>query len=92
MQGNLGESWLKWAVELEEEASCDVEAGLDLGQNLGNYIAKTQPYINHEKLMSVLLEELGAILSQEELEVIAKNTESSVREYIQKKLHHFDVA
>jgi predicted hydrocarbon binding protein len=92
MSSNFSESWLEWAIQIEDEAACDIEAGLDLGQYLGQYLAKSQGYISHEKLMSILQEELGAILSQEDLEVIAKKTENCVRDYIKKKFHNFDVA
>lgn len=92
MSSNFSESWLEWAIQIEDEAACDVEAGLDLGQYLGQYLAKSQGYISHEKLISMLQEELGAILSQEDLEVIARETENQVRNYIQKKFHNCDVA
>ena len=62
MTAKFDEAWLERAIKLEDEANCDIEAGLDLGQYLGQYIAKTQSYVSREKLMSVLQEELGTIL------------------------------
>lgn len=38
MSDNFNEYWLKWAVEIEDEADCDIEAGLYLGQHLGEYL------------------------------------------------------
>jgi hypothetical protein len=92
MSSNLNEEWLKWAVQLEDEAACDIEAGLNIGQHLGEYIANSQGYINHEKLMSILKEELGAFLSQEELEIIANATQNYVSERVKEKLRSFEVA
>lgn len=85
-------SWLQWAVQLEDEANCDVDAGLDLGQNLGVYLVKTQSHISHEKLMAILQEELGNILSQEEIEEIVEKTESNIFDYLQQKFKVSDVA
>jgi hypothetical protein len=65
------EEWLREAARLEDEAGCDIQAGPDLGANLGIYLASAKSYINHEKLMSILQEELGDLLSPEDLETIA---------------------
>ncbi len=92
MSGNFDEKWLEWAIQIEDEVGCDIEAGLDLGQDLGEYIAKTQGRINHEKLMSILQEELGNLLSQEELETIANATQNCVRERLKEKFHSAEVA
>ncbi|MGL5871072.1 MAG: hypothetical protein ACRC2R_01680 [Xenococcaceae cyanobacterium] len=56
MNTNFNESWLEWAVKIEEEAGCDLQAGLPKDKNFQTYIEKTQRYINHEKLISVLQE------------------------------------
>jgi len=92
MSINFDENWLKWAVQIEDEANCDIQAGLDLDQNLEEYIAKTQGHINHEKLMSVLQEELGNILSSEDLEMIADATQNCVRDRLKEKFQSFEVA
>lgn len=92
MSGKFGEKWLDWAVEIEEKADCDIEAGSDLGRYLGEYLAKSRNYINREKLMSFLQEELGNLLSQRELEEIANATQNYAREHIQEKIQSSEVA
>ncbi len=92
MSRNFDETWLKWAVKIEEEANCDVQAGPDLGQHLGEHLANSQGYINHERLMVVLKEELGSFLSQNDLEVIANATQDCVRDRIKEKLQSSEVA
>lgn len=92
MSSNFNEEWLKWAIQLEDEAACDIEAGLNIGQHLGEYIANSQGYINREKLMSILKEELGSILSQEDLEMIANATQSCAHERVKEKIRAFEVA
>lgn len=92
MSIKFNEDWLKWAIQIEDEVGCDIDAGLDLGQHLGEYIAKSQSYINHEKLMSILQEELGTLLSQEDLEMIADATQKCVHNRLKEKFHSFEVA
>jgi hypothetical protein len=92
MNTNFNDSWLEWAVQIEEEAGCDVQAGLPLGKHLKDYIEQTQRYINHEKLISVLQEELGAILSSEDIEKIALDTQKRANEVIKEKAKPFHVA
>lgn len=92
MNINFDENLLRWAVQIEDEVNCDIQAGLDLGQNLEKYIAKTQAHINQEKLMSVLQEELGNILSSEDLEIIADVTQNCVRDRLKEKYRSIEVA
>ena len=92
MSSNLNDDWLKWAVEIEDEAGCDIQAGLNLGQHSGEYLAKSQGYINNEKLISVLQEKLGTILSQEELEEIVDAMQEDVHNRIREKLNSVEVA
>ncbi|MGF1539313.1 MAG: hypothetical protein ACFCU5_02505 [Pleurocapsa sp.] len=92
MNTNFNDSWLEWAVQIEEEAGCDVQAGLPLGKHFKEYIEYTQRYINHEKLMSVLQEELGEILSSEDIEQIAIDTQKRANEVIKEKAKPFHAA
>lgn len=92
MSDKFNDAWLEWAVEIEDEAGCDVEAGLNLGQHLGEYLAKSQGYINNEKLMSVLQEKLGAVLSQEELEEVVDAMQKDVHNRIIEKFNSVEVA
>jgi hypothetical protein len=85
MNANSNESWLEWAVQIEEEASCDIQAGLRLGKHFKEYVGLTQRYINHEKLISVLREELGEILSSEDIEQIAIDTQKRANDAIKGK-------
>ncbi len=62
------EKWLREAVKIEDEAGCDIHAGLELGQNLGKYVKNAKSYINRQKLISILEEEYEEILSPQYLE------------------------
>lgn len=92
MSINFSDEWLQWAVELEDEAGCDIEAGLNVGQHLGEYLAKRQSYINQEKFMTILQEELGNLLSQAEIEKIVDAMQQDVHNRIREKLQSPEVA
>lgn len=92
MTGEYGDKWLDWAIRIEEQAGCDIEAGLELGQHLGDYLVKSQNYINREKLMLLLREELGEILSPTELEEMANAIQDIARDPIIEKLQNSKVA
>ena len=40
--GFNNEAWLEWAIQAEDEAECGIQAGLNLGSHLGEYIRKSQ--------------------------------------------------
>jgi len=56
------EKWLREAVAAEDEADCDIHAGLELGQNLGEYVTNAKSYIDRQKLISVLKEGFEVVL------------------------------
>jgi hypothetical protein len=90
MEGNmrLDESWMNWALQIEEDLDSDISAGLDIGEHLGEYLtqlAESKNCLSKEKLMAVLQEELGSVLSQDDLELIASATQNLVRERIHEK-------
>lgn len=80
------EEWLRQAVRLEDEADCDIEAGFNWGSDISNYIANRKSLINHNRLMSILQEELGNLLDQEDLEAIANSFQDQVRDRVIEKL------
>jgi|GEM_PF-1661085 len=83
------EKWLREAVAIEDEANCDIHAGLELGQNLGKYVTNTKNSINRQKLLSVLEEGFDGILSLNEIEEMAdelqKQAQEKARKIIQAK-------
>jgi phosphopantetheinyl transferase len=67
MNISFNESWLEWAVQIEEEAGCDIQAGLPIDKNFKEYIKQTKRYIEREKSRSVLQEESEKIISPEDI-------------------------
>ncbi len=86
MNLEFDEKWLEKAIQIEDEAGCDVQAGLDLGRNSATYIATAKSYIDHEKLMLILKEGLGNLFALEELEALAVNLQNCTRDCVIEKL------
>lgn len=87
MNFEFDEKWLEKAIQIEDEAGYDAQAGLDLGRNSGAYIAAAKSYIDHEKLMLVLKEGMGDLLTLEELEAFAIDFQNRVRDRVIEKFH-----
>jgi phage terminase large subunit-like protein len=90
MEGNMrfDESWMNWALQIEEDLDSDISAGLDIGEHLGEYLtelSESKNCLSKEKLMAVLQEELGNVLSEDDLESIVSDTQSLVRKRIHEK-------
>jgi hypothetical protein len=85
---NTEQNWMNWALQVEDDLDSEISAGLDIGEHLGEYLtemAESQNCLSRDKLMTVLQEELGSVLSQDDLESIASATQSLVRERIHEK-------
>ena len=79
------EKWLKEAVALEDEAGCDIHAGLELGQNLGKYVTTAKSYLDRQKLISILKEGYDEILSQQDIEEMADKLQKVAQETVREK-------
>jgi hypothetical protein len=86
------QSWLDWAVSVEQEAGCDVEAGPDVGQLLVEYINQLEGSVTYKRLLEFLKEELGSVLPIEEIETIADSTLKDVSERMQEKRSNIKAA
>ena len=78
------EKWLREAVAIEDEADCDIHAGLELGQNLDEYVTNAKSYINRQKLISVLKDGFEEILSPTDIEEIADELQKEAQEKARK--------
>lgn len=85
MEFRLDEAELRELAQIEAETNCDIGAGFDWGQNLGNYLSQATRTLNHEKLLEVLRESLGSVLSQDELEDAANSIQQQLRNRVIEK-------
>ena len=72
-------SWLKWAVQLEDEADCDIEAGVNA--NIDNVSVD----VESEQLIAELKEAFGSSLSDQELKKIADVAEKHIQKQVIKE-------
>jgi heme oxygenase len=86
MNSQFDETWLLKAMQLETEANCDIQAGLNIENKADIYLESAQSYINHERLLSMLREELGTLFKEAELEDLAVDFQARAREKVIEKL------
>jgi hypothetical protein len=79
MNFKITEAEAREFAQLEEAAGCDVGAGFDWGQGLGKFLASTNSYVDHEKLLALLHDRLGTVLSREEIEDAACTIQTQLR-------------
>lgn len=86
MEFKLDEAELRQLAQIEAETHCDIGAGFDWGQSLGNYLSQATHAVNQARLLEVLRDSLGDVLSQEELEEAAQNIQEQLRNRVIEKL------
>ncbi|MFM7887557.1 MAG: hypothetical protein ACKPCM_12890 [Pseudanabaena sp.] len=57
-------------AQIEDEADCDISAGFDHGENLGNYLSQSLNSISYNQLSEILHNSFGNALSAEEIDKI----------------------
>lgn len=55
-------------AQIEDEADCDISAGFDHGENLGNYLSQALNSISYDQLKEMLHNRFGNALSVEKLD------------------------
>jgi hypothetical protein len=73
-------------AKFEAEANCDISAGSDWGTHLDQVMAVALNQINPAKLVEVLSQQLGNILSSEEIEDLAANFQMQALAKVSEKL------
>lgn len=63
MQLMLDQEWVREAVRIEEEAGCDIEAGFELGANLGEFLQNPSGFSDFFELRSVIISEFLKLLA-----------------------------
>ena len=55
-------------AQIEDEADCDISAGFDHGENLGNYLSQALNSVSYDQLKEMLHNRFGDTLSVEKLD------------------------
>lgn len=85
MEFKVTEDEARAFAQLEAAAGCDVGAGFDWGASLGKFLASANSYVDHEKLVELLRDRLGTVLSQEEIEDAARSFQVQLRDRVMEK-------
>jgi hypothetical protein len=87
MEFKITENEAREFAQIEASAECDIGAGFDWGTSLGKFLASANSYVDHEKLVELLRDRLGTVLSPEEIEDAARSFQSQLRDRIVEKYH-----
>lgn len=85
MEFKITEAEAREFARQEVAAGCDIGAGFDWGASLGTFLATAHSSVDHEKLLELLSERLGTVLSQEEIEDAARSFQAQLRDRIIEK-------
>lgn len=90
MNTSLDMSEAQWAemLAIEEETNCDISAGFDYGQNTSAYLALGKKYIDSEKLLALLHEQLDPFLTPEDIDDVAKDLINHTKNLVEVKLRN----
>jgi hypothetical protein len=73
-------------AKFEAEANCDISAGTDWGTHLDQVMAVALNQINLAQLIEVLSQQLGNVLSSEEIEDLTANFQTQALAQVAEKL------
>jgi hypothetical protein len=65
-------------AQIEDEADCDISAGFDLGESLGNYLSQCLNSVSYEQLKEMLHNRVGNALSVEELDEVVSSIQQEL--------------
>lgn len=85
MEFKITEDDAREFAQLEVSAGCDIGAGFDWGTSLGSFLASANHCVDHEKLVELLRDRLGTVLSQEEIEDAARSFQAQLRDRVFEK-------
>ena len=85
MEFKITEAEAREFARQEAAAGCDVGAGFDWGASLGTFLASAHSSVDHEKLVELLRDRLGTVLSQEEIEDADRRVQVQLRDRVIEK-------
>jgi len=86
MKFTVTEAEARQMAQFEEEAGCDISAGPDWGSDFDKVLEVVLAQVDHVKLTELLSEQLGQVLSPEEVKELVASFQSKVREKVAEKL------
>lgn len=80
MDFKLDEADIRALAQIEAEAGCDISAGADWSTRLGDDLALLQKPVDQQKLIALLHEDLGELLSPDEVVAIANDFQNHIHQ------------
>ena len=86
MKFTITEAEAREMARFEEETGCDISAGADWGIHFDQVLEVTLNRVDRAKLIELLTEQLGKVLSIEEVKELVSGFEAKVQEKVNEKL------
>jgi hypothetical protein len=88
MEFKITEAQARAMARFEEEAGCDISAGPDYGVHLGKVmaLALNQVEVDRGKFVDLLYDQLGNVLSREEIEEVASSFQAQLQARLAEKV------
>jgi hypothetical protein len=86
MDFKITEEQARTMALLEEEVGCDISAGPDYGSHLDRVLELAIYQVDLARLISLLLDEVGDVLSRDEIEEVAGSFQAQVQDLITAKV------
>jgi hypothetical protein len=86
MEFKVSEAKARAMARLEREAGCDISAGPDYGIHLGKVMELALHQVDRGQLIELLSQQVGNVLSQEEIEEFASSFQAQVQERVAGKV------
>jgi hypothetical protein len=88
MEFKITEAEAREMAELEEEVGCDISAGADWGIHLDKVIELALNRFERGKFIDLLNEQLGNVMSSEEIEEVALSFQMQIQERLASKFRY----
>ncbi|KAM3096140.1 hypothetical protein ACKFKF_23415 [Phormidesmis sp. 146-12] len=85
MKFTVTEAEARQMAQFEEEVNCDISAGSDWGSDFDQVLELVLTQIDNAKLTELISEQLGQVLSLEEVKELVASFQSQVREKVAEK-------
>jgi hypothetical protein len=88
MEFKITEAEAREMAKFEEEAGCDLNAGADWGIHLDKVIELALNPVARGKFIDLLNEQVGNVMSPEEIEEVASSFQMQIQERLANKIRH----
>jgi hypothetical protein len=88
MEFKITEAEAREMAKFEEEAGCDLSAGADWGIHLDKVIELALNPVARGKFIDLLNEQVGNVMSPEEIEEVASSFQMQIQERLANKIRH----